>query len=162
MPPNLLGAVAVIPSSQGAVFEWDPVYASGSWTNGQALGAKVALALPPELVGKIVVVQSCTCSMAAGAGSSLSLPILNEDYTDPGDKGAFALSDADVLKVVDVRTLTTTYQLGNASGPGFHKDPTPVLINAKSPHLWAQLVVYGSLTLAAAGKIRMRLGVALG
>lgn len=163
MPPNVLGSVAVIPTSQGAVFEWDPVYASGAaYLSGDAVGAKVALPLPSELVGKIVVVQSCTVALAEQAGYPYSLPILNEDYTAPADNAPFSLADADVLKVVDVRALATTYSLGPASAPGLKKDPVPVLVNAKSASLWVQLVVYGAPTFAAIGKIRLRLGVALG
>lgn len=162
MPPNVLGSVAVIPISQGAVFEWDPVYVdSVAYLSGDAVGAKVALPLPSELVGKIVVVQSCTAVFAEQSGFSYNLAVLNEDYTDPGDNAPFSLADADVAKVVDVRSLSSSFSLGPTAGVGIRKDPVPVLVNAKSANLWVQLIVYGAPTFAAVGKIRIRLGVAL-
>lgn len=87
--------------------------ATTAYTSGDQLGTQLTFANAARSSGGSGMIVGCIVISAADVTGAMDLVVFDSSVTLAADNAAFAISDADALKVVGLLQLSGSYDIGN-------------------------------------------------
>ena len=144
---ELIDALSVLASP--TVFETAPIMPIGIATGAvyaalDAMGTTaVRIAVPPS-----GVIQGAVYYDRDDEGLPVNLWLFNSDVADQTDNSAFAMTDGDLVRVIDVIEFSSGF-LDAANGQVLIGSNLQIPYKAGSGYIWCQLQAMGALNIAA-------------